>query len=130
LKPLALIDWPMHLKAEPNERGLRWQVKAARVSEHRKQTKIRLLANGIRAQLVAKHGQLQPDERYVVAFVRVASRRLDDDNLQGAFKAIRDEVAAYLGVNDGDRQRIRFEYADAKGRPSAVQIAFAVERVP
>jgi hypothetical protein len=36
-------------------------------------------------------------------------RDYDDDNLRGALKAVRDEVAAMLGVDDRD-SRVRWEY--------------------
>jgi hypothetical protein len=46
----------------------------------------------------------------VVTLTRIASRRLDGDNLQGAFKAIRDSVARCLGVDDGEAC-VSWEYA-------------------
>jgi hypothetical protein len=36
-----------------------------------------------------------------VRFVRIGPRRLDTDNLAGAFKHVQDEVARMLGVDDG-----------------------------
>lgn len=44
-----------------------------------------------------------------VHLVRIAPHRLDDDNVRGALKAIRDEVAAWLGRDDGERE-LRFTY--------------------
>jgi len=57
--------------------------------------------------------------------VRIAPRMLDDDNLQGAFKSIRDEVASFFGVDDGPRGPIAWRYEQRKGEPKqyAVQIA-------
>lgn len=46
----------------------------------------------------------------VVRLTRIGSRRLDDDNLAGAFKACRDQIAREIGVDDGS-ELIRFEYA-------------------
>src|SRR5262245_4845030 len=46
----------------------------------------------------------------VVRLIRISSRRLDDDNLREAFKAIRDEIADELNIDDGD-ERIKWEYA-------------------
>lgn len=43
----------------------------------------------------------------LVVFRRVA---LDDDNLSGGCKWLRDAIARSLGIDDGDR-RIRFEYS-------------------
>lgn len=37
-----------------------------------------------------------------VTLVRCAPRRLDSDNLVASMKAVRDEVAAWLGIDDGD----------------------------
>jgi hypothetical protein len=59
-----------------------------------------------------------------VLLTRVApSRGLDDDNLAGALKSIRDEVAAWLRVDDADRNTVRYRYAQARG-PWAVRIQF------
>jgi hypothetical protein len=44
-----------------------------------------------------------------------ASRSLDDDNLRGALKAIRDEVARLLGVDDADA-RVEWHYAQERGQ--------------
>jgi hypothetical protein len=51
------------------------------------------------------------------------SRGLDDDNLAGALKSVRDEVAAWLGVDDGDRDTVRYRYGQARGA-WAVRIQF------
>ena len=44
-----------------------------------------------------------------IVLTRVAPRALDGDNLQSAFKAVRDGVADWLGVDDGD-QRLDWQY--------------------
>ncbi len=38
------------------------------------------------------------------------SNGLDDDNLAGALKGVRDAVAEWLGVDDRDRHRVRYVY--------------------
>lgn len=40
--------------------------------------------------------------------IAMRKRVLDDDNLTGGFKALRDAIARSLGVDDGDN-RIRWE---------------------
>lgn len=50
----------------------------------------------------------------VVRFTRLSPALCDDDNLQGAMKAIRDEVAKIAGVDDGPTGPIRWEYAQEK----------------
>lgn len=130
MKPLALIDWPMVLKTSGTNLREHFFARQKRVKAQRLTTALALRANRVAHQIEDKHGKVKAGERLVVALVRVSPRLLDDDNLAGAFKAIRDEIAKYFGVNDGDRSRIRFEYAQVKGKPSAVQIGFAVERAP
>lgn len=41
-------------------------------------------------------------------------RRLDDDNLRGSLKAVRDEIARWLGVDDAD-PRVRWSYRECRG---------------
>ena len=53
----------------------------------------------------------------VVMLTRVSARTLDDDNLRGAFKAVRDQLATWLGVDDAD-PRVRWDYDQRKGPPS------------
>lgn len=55
-----------------------------------------------------------PGHRLVVTLTRIGPRKLDSDNVQGALKAIRDEVAARLGLDDGD-PRITWRYEQERG---------------
>lgn len=55
----------------------------------------------------------------VVRLSRVAPRALDGDNLQGAMKAIRDQVAAGLLVDDRS-PLVEWEYHQAKGEAEVV----------
>lgn len=51
----------------------------------------------------------------VVTLTRVApSRGLDDDNLRGALKGCRDQVAAWLGVDDRD-PLVQWNYGQERG---------------
>lgn len=45
----------------------------------------------------------------VVTLTRLSAGQLDDDNLRGALKGVRDGVADRLGVDDRD-PRVRWEY--------------------
>lgn len=51
-----------------------------------------------------------------VTLTRIAPKRyrLDDDNLRGALKSVRDGVAARLGADDAD-PRIKWEYGQEDG---------------
>jgi hypothetical protein len=50
----------------------------------------------------------------VVTLTRLGHRNLDDDNLAGAFKAVRDGIADALGKDDGSRF-IQWHYTQARG---------------
>lgn len=50
-------------------------------------------------------------------------RKLDDDNLRGSLKAIRDAVAEWLGVDDGSEQ-VHWSYRQERGE-WGVRIEFA-----
>lgn len=49
----------------------------------------------------------------VVTMTRLSSGTLDDDNLQGACKAIRDGIADKLGIDDRD-PRVEWRYGQEK----------------
>lgn len=45
-----------------------------------------------------------PPPPLVIMITRVGPRKLDDDNLQSACKYVRDEIARYIGLDDGSPQ--------------------------
>ena len=54
----------------------------------------------------------------VVLLTRISpgTRLMDaEDNLTGSLKAVRDQVAAQLGIDDGDRSAASWEYAQERG---------------
>ena len=51
-----------------------------------------------------------------ITLVRVSPRLLDDDNLRGALKSVRDGIADRLGIDDRD-SRVKWEYGQQTGRP-------------
>jgi hypothetical protein len=64
----------------------------------------------------------------VVTITRLSAGKLDDDNLQGAMKAIRDGIADRLGIDDADK-RVRWQYAQEKCKrgESAVRVEIRAE---
>lgn len=61
----------------------------------------------------------------VVTITRIApGNGLDDDNLAGACKHVRDEIAHWLGVDDKRSDIVRYAYAQARG-PWSVRIEVA-----
>ena len=54
--------------------------------------------------------------KYFVTLIRCAARTLDGDNLQAAFKPIRDQVAQWLGIRNDDDERLDWQYAQRPSR--------------
>ena len=86
--------------SEANTRGRGWQGKHFRGKAQ---------AVRVRAELLDGRKRL-PRPPFICRLVRIGPKRLDDDNLASAFKAIRDDIADFFGVDDGDTTAIRFEY--------------------
>lgn len=68
-----------------------------------------------------------------VTLTRISARGLDDDNLQGAFKAVRDSVASALCVDDRLRDIVRYEYGEQvvkwkRGTPTPKAIRITITR--
>lgn len=116
------VEIPMALPSVANQR-LHWAKKARQVKAQRNATALILKTQGVDARIGSHYG----DELVIVRLTRIAPRRLDDDNLAAAFKAVRDQVAECLGVDDGS-PRIRFEYAQRPGK-AAVRIDIAIKDV-
>ncbi len=70
-----------------------------------------------------------PPGPWSVTIVRVAPRRLDDDNLARSAKAVRDQVAAWLGCDDSPSAPVRWAYQQRRGKPKeyAVEITITTD---
>jgi len=88
-----------------------WAKRAKRAKEHRQAAFL----------LTAKMKRIPK----CIALVRIAPRKLDDDNLRHALKAVRDGVADRLQINDND-PRVTWRYEQVKGKPRehAVDVAW------
>ena len=95
-----------HLPSRPNMRG-HWRKGAALTKAQRLQAWAKL-----RAAHPGAHLKLRPP--ITITLCRVSARKLDDDNLAGAFKAVRDGVADWLGISDGS-PLLRWVYEQRKG---------------
>ena len=114
-----LINVPL-TKPLPSANNLRehWVVKAKRVKEQRNGAWFHLLAHGGMRTVLNMAGVLSrnPQTGITCTLTRISPKRLDDDNLSGAFKAIRDEVAKQVGLDDGS-PRWTWKYAQESGAP-------------
>lgn len=90
---------PVQTVSEANRRD-HWAVKAKRVKRHRLVARALCPAMGLPC---------------VVRLTRLSPGTLDDDNLRGALKAVRDGVADRLGVDDRD-PRVTWEYAQERSK--------------
>lgn len=115
---------PLYAKSSPNARE-HWAARSRRTRAHR--TMVALFLKPSRSFL-ERVKTVTAAEPLTVLLTRVRPARrqaLDDDNLKGALKAVRDGVADVLGIDDGS-DRIRFSYAQAVGRDYAVRIDVTV----
>ncbi len=104
---------PGHLPSRSNER-VHWS-KRSRLS--------RLQRQGAyletRAAMPIKDPMKLP---VTVTMTRVSVRRIDDDNLAGAFKSIRDGIADAFGVDDSPSGPITWRYARRGGASACAEI--------
>lgn len=102
-----VVTLPIRLVSEPNARYGHWAIRSKRVKEQR---------NVVRLALGPHVAGRVPCR---VILTRIGPNALDGDNLAGACKAVRDAVAAALGVDDRD-PRVAWAYEQRR--------AFADER--
>lgn len=109
------VTVPVEIRSEANLRQ-HWRVKYAR-------TKAQKDVVAWCFQSVRK--PIKPTS-IVVTITRVGGRRLDTDNLAGGCKAVRDAVARWIGIDDGD-SRYTFVYAQRNGKTKCAEIHIAWE---
>lgn len=94
---------PVETVSEANARAGHWGERASRARAQRKAVTARLSAF-----------RPPPAGPLVVELIRVSPRYLDTDNLQGALKACRDAVAAWLRVGDGPTSPVVWVYGQER----------------
>ena len=98
---------------------MHWAVKAKLVRDQRTRTRMSL-----NAAAQSSGAEMLP---VTVVLTRVAPRRLDGDNLQSGFKAVRDGVADWLGLDDGNGL-IDWQYAQRSGKAGEYAVEVEVIR--
>lgn len=106
------VTLPLRLVSEANARGS-WPAGASRAAEQR-----RVVGLTLRTRKA-------PSLPCVVRITRIAPRELDDDNLARACKAVRDEVAAFLGVDDRNPQA-SWAYGQRRGKAREYAVRITV----
>ena len=107
------VTIPIRTKSEANQHE-HWRVKAARVKKQRA-----IVTPIIRVSLA------RPSLPCVVKLTRVAPCRLDSDNLYGSFKAVRDSIADWLGIDDRD-PRVAYVCEQERGAPKTYAVRVEV----
>lgn len=98
----------LKLVSEANRRD-HWAARHRRVRAQK--NLVTLVLNGALPRNVLVVGPVE------VTITRISPRRLDDDNATISAKAVRDAIAAALGVNDGS-DVVRWRVEQAKGEPA------------
>lgn len=107
------VTLPIRTVSEANQRE-HWGKKAVRAKRQRFATAT-LLFSAFRA------APRPPDS---ITLTRIAPRSLDSDNLAGSFKAVRDGIQDWCGVNDRD---LVFVYAQRKGKAKEYAVEITME---
>ena len=96
---------------------LHWAAKAKLTRDQRTRTRLSLAA------VAQSFGvEVLP---VTVVLTRIAPRRLDGDNLQSGFKAVRDGVADWLGVDDGS-SLVDWQYCQRSGKAGEYAVEIEV----
>ncbi len=104
--PTLTIPLPgLRLVSLANQRE-HWRVRAKRAKAHR--------SAGLLVVRAALRGKA-PVFPLTVIITRIAPRALDDDNLTGSAKSLRDGVADALGIDDRD-PRVKWAVAQRRGK--------------
>ena len=108
--PLIRVRVPVRTGAGLNDR-CHWRVRAKKTKEQRQAT-----------YWLLRHMEPAKESLLTVTLTRLApSNGLDDDNLAGSLKAVRDGVADWLGIDDRD-PRVKWAYGQRRDPVWGVEI--------
>lgn len=111
-RPLVEVTFEVFTVSEANE-AEHWTARHRR-TEIQKQATLAALAARLGGtagpRLLAQHGRL------LVGLVRLGAQALDDDNLAGSMKHVRDAVAHWLRCDDNPRAPVRWHTAQEPHR--------------
>lgn len=106
---------PVRTVSEANSHE-HWRARQRRAQEQR----------GV-ALLVARGLGAPPSPPLVITLTRVSPRRLDSDNLASSQKHVRDGIADWLGIDDGD-ERLTWRYEQHTGPAGVTEVRVEVLR--
>jgi hypothetical protein len=109
------LTLPCRVVSEANER-CHWAVRRRRFQEQA--AALRAAWNASPLATITAWEPLLP---FDVTFTRIGKRKLDTDNLSGAFKGLRDSLADLFGIDDGN-EAIVWDYDQRTGREYGVVV--------
>jgi hypothetical protein len=110
------IEIEMKTDAGPNDRG-HFMARARKVKEQRNTVSLFVRA--------AVHS---PPENIVATLTLICPNEVDDDNVKGRLKAVRDGVADALGINDRSK-RYTWKYAQERCARGRFGVRIRLERL-
>lgn len=105
-----MINFQVKIEAESLNAKLRGDFRARAGKTKRERQKVTLA--WLTQPLMFRHSVVASVRTFgvIVKLTRVGPRKLDDDNLAGSLKAVRDAIAAALGVDDRD-PKVQWAYS-------------------
>lgn len=100
---MTTVYLPIRIQSTANLREC-WQAKARRAKTQRM------------TAFMAMHGTERPALPVTITLTRIGAKALDSDNLAAGFKAVRDGVADWLGIDDGS-PLVTWRYEQRRGKP-------------
>lgn len=94
---------PIRVISEANQRE-HWTVKNRRKKAQQGETAVALFIAHIPQRTKP------PSDKLFFTLTRHGQNALDTDNLAGSFKHVQDAIAKWFGVDDGDTEKIAFDY--------------------
>ena len=115
------FELPIKTISEANRRYNWGKGRFIHLRRHRKQREaVRLMMN--------THLDRVPDGRPLrITLIRIGPRRLDDDNLAGAMKHVRDGIADSLEIDDGDETQAVWAVAQEEGARGQYSVWVRIE---
>ena len=119
--PVAMASTPLKLRNPLNGGGLSTSRGARMASNARRQKE-----RGVGRTLALRLGATQTGEEFAcVVLTRISPKAFDSDNLEAAFKSVRDGIAEAWGIDDAD-PRVTWVTDWRKGPKDAVEAALWV----
>ena len=116
------VTWPLHVESENKIRSSANRFAMAGKIKRQRAT-VRLVLDATFTKRPLAHGR----NRFTVTLTRISAGSLDaHDSLPASMKAVADEVAAFLELDDRD-PRIEWRYAQQKCRPKQWGVTITIE---